>query len=603
MNSCCGQSYYQVIKNKNTMDDVLFNEKKLANHGYGFSADIASLYSAYLGKVNVNLCSDESKRNFILEHKINIGGKELLVKVIDCIEYNLNPRLKYDLSQLERLEGMRINLTDNVFYYYATLLVSKHIAKQENRVNDIKEIKDRLEELKNDPNFASYNKRVKNEYPKLLTEESTQTLSTNKKMRKDFLKYNTPVDILFNVLSFLSFLYEKTGIVGVNNQKSLICLANIDELDNAFWTGSYMIFGNGKDKFFPLASLDVVGHELSHGLIQGLPDLEYKAHSGALNESFADIIGTMFEFYMYDKYNNNSNDNDDIRGKEDWLIGEDLDMSGKYLRNMKSPEDSPQPQPSTYQGKHYLDPNVQIDHGGVHINSGIPNHCFYLLSQSVSKEKSFELFFKCLKRLGKYSDFIDFRDTLKSIEADNTNVSDALDKVGLTASAVTDVKNNQIPKQKPRSGPEQEPPCPCPPCPHKRKRPYPQPQPHPNPNKRQRPPYPQPFPNPNQRPPFPQPFPQPFPNPNQRPPFPQPFPQPFPNPNQRPPFPQPFPNQRPPFPQPFPNQRPPFPQPFPNQRPPFPQPFPNPNQRFPQPFPNQRFPPNGRLNYDFGYEY
>ena len=554
MNSCCGQSYYQFIKGKSVMNEVLFNEKKLSNYGYGFGTDVASLYSAYLGKVSINLLSDGNKRNFLLEHKINVGGKELLVKVIDCKEHSINPQQKYNLSQLERLSSMKISLTDNFFYYYATLLVSKRISKQENRVQDIKEIETRLGEFRNNPNFSSYHERVKNEFSDLLNVNSTNTLASNKKMRKDFLKHNTPVDILFNVLSYLHFLYEKTGIVGVNDQKSLVCLANIDDLDNAFWTGSYMIFGNGKDKFFPLASLDVVGHELSHGLIQGLPNLEYKAHSGALNESFADIIGTMFEFYMYDKYNSNSDESDDIRGEGDWLIGEDLDMSGRYLRNMKSPEDSPQPQPSIYKGKHYLDPNSQIDYGGVHINSGIPNHCFYLLSQSVSKEKSFELFFECLKRLEEHSDFIDFRDTLKNIEAGNAEVSDALDRVGLTATVVTDVRNNQRPQ--PRPGPRQEPPCPCPPCPHKRKRPYPQPYPQPRPQ-----PNPSPFPQPPRQHPRQPPFPYPNPNKRQRLPFPQPFPQPFPNPNQR------------------------FPQPFPN------------------PFPNQRYPPNGRLNYDFGYEY
>jgi Zn-dependent metalloprotease len=59
-----------------------------------------------------------------------------------------------------------------------------------------------------------------------------------------------------------------------------------------------MVFGNGDTQFYPLTSIDVIGHELTHGLIQGLPDLEYKAHSGALNESYADIVGTTFEFYI-----------------------------------------------------------------------------------------------------------------------------------------------------------------------------------------------------------------------------------------------------------------------------------------------------------------
>ena len=531
MNTCCGQSYYEIIKNNTDIHEITLNDNKLVNNEFGFKNTVTDLYSSYLGKVSINVLTDKSGNNFLFEHKLKIGNSDILIKVIDCKEHNLSHQSRYNLSQLERLDAMKLNLTDNIYYYYLILLVSYQIAKQENRKNDIQEINNKLNQLKTIDNYENYKIKVQNKYPDLLKSNSSNTLLNNKKLRKDFLKHNVPVDILFNVINFLIFLYEKTGIEGVNGQKSLVCLANIDNLDNAFWTGSYMIFGNGKDQFFPLASLDVIGHELSHGLIQGLPNLEYKGHSGALNESFADIIGTMFEFYMYKKYNENENKNDDIMGKSDWLIGEDLDMSGKYLRSMETPENSPQPQPSKYKGRHYLDPNSNIDHGGVHINSGIPNHCFYLLSQSITKEKSFDIFFKCLKKLNKKSDFIEFRDILKEIEPTNLNIVHALDKVGLTCSVTSDVwgKNTQprFPNQpKRKRNPDNTFP--------RNKIPRNQ-----NPSPR----YPQQLPRyPQQLPRYPQQLPRypiPFPN----------FPIPFPNiPNQ---FPR-YPNRVPRYPFPFP---------------------------------------------------
>ena len=78
-------------------------------------------------------------------------------------------------------------------------------------------------------------------------------------------------------------------------------------MDNAFWNGAAMFYGNGDQAFnAPLAkALDVAGHEMSHGVIQNSAGLEYVSQSGALNESFADIFGVMIE-------------------RENWQLGEDI---------------------------------------------------------------------------------------------------------------------------------------------------------------------------------------------------------------------------------------------------------------------------------------
>ena len=86
-------------------------------------------------------------------------------------------------------------------------------------------------------------------------------------------------------------------------------------MDNAFWNGYEMFYGNGIEAFnSPLAkALDVAGHEMSHGVIQNTANLEYISQSGALNESFADIFGAMID-------------------RDDWKMGEDeLISNGKTL--------------------------------------------------------------------------------------------------------------------------------------------------------------------------------------------------------------------------------------------------------------------------------
>ena len=151
--------------------------------------------------------------------------------------------------------------------------------------------------------------------------------------------------------------------------------------DNAFWDGQQMVYGDG-DEDLPESqrlfnrftiSLDIIGHELTHGVTQFEANLVYRDQPGALNESFSDVFGSLVKQYQRNQ----------TAAQADWIIGEGLftpNVNGFGIRSMKAPGTAyndpvlgKDPQPahmSDYQ-------DIDYDNGGVHINSGIPNHAFY----------------------------------------------------------------------------------------------------------------------------------------------------------------------------------------------------------------------------------
>ena len=151
--------------------------------------------------------------------------------------------------------------------------------------------------------------------------------------------------------------------------------------DNAFWDGQQMIFGDGDGQLFNrfTISLDVIGHELTHGVTQTDAKLIYQAQPGALNESVSDVFGSMVKQFALNQTANQA----------DWLIGAGLftaNVQGVALRSMKAPGTAfndpvlgQDPQPATMQN--YV--QTASDNGGVHINSGIPNHAFYLVATQI----------------------------------------------------------------------------------------------------------------------------------------------------------------------------------------------------------------------------
>lgn len=138
---------------------------------------------------------------------------------------------------------------------------------------------------------------------------------------------------------------------------------------NAFWSGGYAAYGAGDgEEVGSLGTLDVVGHEITHGVTQHSAGLVYQGESGALNESFSDIFGIAVEFYA------------EGRDKGDWLIGEDISESTTFfIRSLENPKEYGDP--DTYKGEFWADTKGEDDNGGVHTNSGVQNHWFYLLSE------------------------------------------------------------------------------------------------------------------------------------------------------------------------------------------------------------------------------
>ena len=180
------------------------------------------------------------------------------------------------------------------------------------------------------------------------------------------------------------------------------------EFDNAFWDGRQMVYGDGDGVVFQrfMKSVDVIGHELTHGVTQNEANLDYQDQPGALNESFSDVFGSLVRQYHLGQ----------TAEAADWIIGAGLfakGVKGVGLRSLKAPGtayDDPRigkdPQPATMAG--YVE--TQQDSGGVHVNSGIPNHAFYLAATAIGGrawEKAGRIWYVTLRdRLRHDSDFI-----------------------------------------------------------------------------------------------------------------------------------------------------------------------------------------------------
>ena len=155
------------------------------------------------------------------------------------------------------------------------------------------------------------------------------------------------------------------------------------DFDNAFWDGQEMVYGDGSGQIFQVGSLtsaiDVIGHELTHGVTQYTAGLEYHAQSGALNESFSDVFGSLIKQHTLGQ----------TADQADWLIGEGILVPelGNALRSMSNPGTafSGDTQPGHMDDYQNLpdDNDPRNDNGGVHINSGIPNKAFYLVATAI----------------------------------------------------------------------------------------------------------------------------------------------------------------------------------------------------------------------------
>lgn len=224
------------------------------------------------------------------------------------------------------------------------------------------------------------------------------------------------VDEAYNGLGATFDLYYKVYGRNSIDDAGLPLLGTVHydrDYDNAFWNGSQMVFGDGDGQYFNrfTISVDVIGHELTHGITANTANLDYQDQAGALNESVSDVFGSLVKQHAASPQQ--------TAAKADWLIGAGLftaKVKGVALRSMKAPGtayDDPVlgKDPQAADMAHYV--NTMSDNGGVHINSGIPNHAFFLVAIALGGyawEKAGMIWYKTLldSRLATNASFQDF---------------------------------------------------------------------------------------------------------------------------------------------------------------------------------------------------
>ena len=179
------------------------------------------------------------------------------------------------------------------------------------------------------------------------------------------------LDGYYAAIKYYDFLLEKFDRNSIDGNGTALTLnLNRNLYVNAFWNGSEATFGNGDcNRYYPLTTFEIVSHEFTHGLTDYTSDLVYAYESGALNEAMSDIFGKGLE-YFYDNDNFN------------WYIGQALGRTASQqpFRSMVDPTE--RFDPKYYRGEHWV--TSDSDNGGVHSNSGVLNHWFYLLVEGGS---------------------------------------------------------------------------------------------------------------------------------------------------------------------------------------------------------------------------
>ena len=204
-----------------------------------------------------------------------------------------------------------------------------------------------------------------------------------------------------------------------------------NKYNNAFWDGSQMTYGDGDgEMFIPFAlGLDVVGHEMAHGVTERTAGLQYRSQSGALNESWSDVFGNLIEKWDEARKNPGAPERD-----PKWLIGEVVftpKVDGDGLRSMSAPGTGYSRDPQPAHMKDYK--NTSSDNGGVHINSGIPNKAAYEIAMSIGRDKLSSIWYRAQTQY--------LTPTAKFIDAANVTVQAAADLYGKDSAEVKAVQN------------------------------------------------------------------------------------------------------------------------------------------------------------------
>lgn len=253
------------------------------------------------------------------------------------------------------------------------------------------------------------------------------------------------VNVAYDSAGFIRDFYLKEyGRNSIDGQgMKMIQTVNYgDNYENAFWNGSQMTYGRpGKDSpFKTFVLLDVIGHEITHGVTEKESGMRYYGQSGALNESMSDVFAELIEQYSKKQ----------TADQADWVVGNGIwkdTVKGRGLRDMLNPGtayDDPavgkDPQPAHM--KDYW--NGWGDNGGVHYNSGIPNKAFATFARAVGGnawEAPGHIWYDARKAAGSNPDFATFaHHTIEAAKAMGradlvTKLEAAWDGVGVKPSA------------------------------------------------------------------------------------------------------------------------------------------------------------------------
>ncbi len=231
---------------------------------------------------------------------------------------------------------------------------------------------------------------------------------------------------------------------------SIIHVADDDgtPMDNAYWNGKFMAYGDGNKSFSNLAGgLDVAAHEMTHGITEHSAGLVYLSQSGALNESMSDVFGCMVD-------------------RKDFTMGEEIVNPAVFpsgaMRDLSNPHNGGSQygdrgwQPAKMSEYVTLPETKEGDNGGVHINSGIPNHAAFLISQSIGREQTEKIYYHALTNyLTSTSQFIDLR--LAVVRAAKELLGESAESVAKTAFDKVEIFDGNgspdSPDEKPVNGP------------------------------------------------------------------------------------------------------------------------------------------------------
>lgn len=261
------------------------------------------------------------------------------------------------------------------------------------------------------------------------------TSSNNTWSNKSGISAHTNMKIAYD---YFNSKFSRKAIDDKDN--TIISVINVkqggEDIDNAYWNGKFISYGNGKDTFTPLAgALDVAGHEMSHGVVEHTAGLIYEFQSGALNESFSDIFGVLIE-------------------DEDYLIGEDIMKEGQgvALRDLLNPNNSSLYDQQPAHMDEYKNLTIEQDAGGVHINSGIPNRAAALIIEAIGNEKTSQIYYRALSSyLTRKSNFSDARLAVEQSTidlygegAELASVKTSFDAVGINIDSQSDYSDNDV---------------------------------------------------------------------------------------------------------------------------------------------------------------